>query len=38
MILKGEFVLGLRSSFLHSLVATSIYVGCIEEVAIHAAA
>ena len=38
MILRGEFVLGFRSSFLHSLVATSIYMGRIKEVAIHAAA
>ena len=39
MILKGDFVLGFRSlGFLHSLVATSIYMGRINEVAIHAAA
>ena len=39
MILRGDFVLGFRSlGFLHSLVATSIYMGRIKEVAIHAAA
>ena len=39
MILREEFVLGFRSlCFLHSLVTTSIYVGRINEVAIHAAA
>ena len=39
MILRGDLVLGFRSlGFLHNLVATSIYIGHIKEVAIHAAA
>ena len=39
MILRGDFVLGFRSlGFLHSLVASSIYMGRIKEMAIHAAA
>ena len=39
MILRADFVLGFSSlDFLHSLVAASIYMGRINEVAIHAAA
>ena len=39
MILRGDFVLGFRSlGFLHSVVATSIYMGRINEVAIHTVA
>ena len=39
MSLRGEFVLGFRSlGFLHSLVATLICMGRINEVAVHAAA
>ena len=39
IISRGDFVLGFRSlGFLHSFVATSIYMGRINGVAIHAAA
>ena len=38
MILTWDFVLGFGLRFLHFLVATSIYMGCINEVAVPAAA
>lgn len=39
MILREDFVMGFSSlGFLHSLVATSIYMGRINEVAVRAAA